>query len=190
MFQKKIISLHFYKNFSLRLATRQIKQIDTINFFFNSESGSSNFCRNKLLLQDWNETVIVLLSPFFLIYILNNFFLKNRPQPGEKPLAAFQNKSALLLSASPGKFGAIRGLIQLRAVLAHVGTLVLPDTLSVPLAHQVLQQQQQIQQQQQQQEQQLQGDGEWRLKDEAMQKSLEAVCRKLVEFVSRNKIDK
>lgn len=59
----------------------------------------------------------------------------SRPSPGEAPLAAFQSKTAALLSASPGALGGLRGLVHLRAILTNIGVLVLPDQLAVSKAH-------------------------------------------------------
>lgn len=58
----------------------------------------------------------------------------SRPEPGEKPLAAFQGKVAALLSASPGVFGGLRGLVHVRAILSNLGVLVLPTQVTVPKA--------------------------------------------------------
>ncbi len=53
----------------------------------------------------------------------------------EPPLAAFRGKAALLLSASPGALGGLRGLVHLRAILGNIGVHVLPDQLSISAAH-------------------------------------------------------
>lgn len=59
----------------------------------------------------------------------------SRPVPGEPPMAAFNNKAATLISASPGALGGLRGLVHLRAILGNIGVLVLPGTVSVPKAN-------------------------------------------------------
>lgn len=52
--------------------------------------------------------------------------------PGGKPsLEAFQGKLVVLMSASPGGFGGMRGLVHLRAILGSIGAIVLPQTRSV-----------------------------------------------------------
>ncbi|ETX06468.1 NADPH-dependent FMN reductase [Candidatus Entotheonella palauensis] len=52
--------------------------------------------------------------------------------PGGKPsLEAFQGKLVVIMSASPGGFGGMRGLVHLRAILGNVGAIVLPQTRSV-----------------------------------------------------------
>lgn len=59
----------------------------------------------------------------------------SRPVPGEAPLIAFRGKVAGLLSASPGGFGGLRGLVHLRSILGNIGVVVLPDQISIPSAH-------------------------------------------------------
>ncbi|MCA9393948.1 MAG: NAD(P)H-dependent oxidoreductase [Candidatus Omnitrophica bacterium] len=53
----------------------------------------------------------------------------------EPPLSAFKGKLALLLSASPGALGGLRGLVHLRAILQNIGVIVLPGQRAVPAAH-------------------------------------------------------
>jgi NAD(P)H-dependent FMN reductase len=59
----------------------------------------------------------------------------SRPAPGEAPLACFKGKVAALLSASPGAFGGLRGLVTVRSILGNIQVLVLPDQVCVPKAH-------------------------------------------------------
>lgn len=59
----------------------------------------------------------------------------SRAEPEERPLAAYKDKLALLVSASPGALGGLRGLVHLRAILGNLGVLVLPDQLAVSKAH-------------------------------------------------------
>ncbi len=59
----------------------------------------------------------------------------SRPASGEAPLACFDGKSAALMSASPGALGGLRGLVHVRSILGNIGTLVLPDQVSIPAAH-------------------------------------------------------
>jgi len=53
----------------------------------------------------------------------------------EKTLVCFRGKAAALLSASPGGFGGMRGLVHLRSILGNIGVIVLPDQVSIPSAH-------------------------------------------------------
>lgn len=59
----------------------------------------------------------------------------SRPAPGEKSLAAYQGKTAALLSASPGALGGLRGLYQLRMILSNVNVLVIPEQFALSAAH-------------------------------------------------------
>jgi chromate reductase len=61
----------------------------------------------------------------------------SRPVNGEDGLASYRNKVAVLMSASPGSFGGLRGLTHLRTILGNIGTIVLPDQLAVGKAHEV-----------------------------------------------------
>jgi len=58
----------------------------------------------------------------------------SRPRDGDAPLAAFTNKVAALLSASPGALGGLRGLVHVRAILGNIGVFVLPTQIAVPKA--------------------------------------------------------
>lgn len=58
----------------------------------------------------------------------------SRPAPGEAPLACFTGKVAVLMSASPGALGGLRGLVHVRAILGNIQVLVLPDQMAVPKA--------------------------------------------------------
>jgi chromate reductase, NAD(P)H dehydrogenase (quinone) len=55
----------------------------------------------------------------------------SRPQPGEPSLACFKDKVAVLMSASPGALGGLRGLIHVRSILGNIGVLVLPDQKAI-----------------------------------------------------------
>ena len=56
----------------------------------------------------------------------------------EPPLAAYLGKSALLLSASPGALGGLRGLYSLRTLLQNIQVTVYPEMLAVRSAHQII----------------------------------------------------
>jgi predicted amidohydrolase YtcJ/NAD(P)H-dependent FMN reductase len=49
-------------------------------------------------------------------------------------LAGFTGKVAVIMSASPGALGGLRGLVHLRAILGNIGVIVLPDQKSIPKA--------------------------------------------------------
>lgn len=56
-------------------------------------------------------------------------------------LTAYQGKVAVLMSASPGALGGLRGLIHLRAILGNIGVIVLPEQVAVMQAHNALDEQ-------------------------------------------------
>lgn len=60
----------------------------------------------------------------------------SRSEPGEPPLACFKEKTAVLMSASPGGLGGLRGLGHVRSILSSIGVLVLPDQRAVGSAYQ------------------------------------------------------
>lgn len=60
----------------------------------------------------------------------------SRPEPGEPSLVCFKEKVAVLMSASPGGLGGLRGLIHVRSILSNIGVLVLPGQKAVGNAHQ------------------------------------------------------
>lgn len=60
----------------------------------------------------------------------------SRPEPNEPSLACFKDKVAVLMSASPGGLGGLRGLVHVRAILGNIGVLVLPDQKAIGSAHQ------------------------------------------------------
>ncbi len=59
----------------------------------------------------------------------------SRELPGESPLACFDKKVAVLMSASPGALGGLRGLVIVRSILSNIRVLVLPQQIAVPRAH-------------------------------------------------------
>lgn len=56
--------------------------------------------------------------------------------PGEVPLVAYRHKVAAIMSASPGGFGGLRGLVHVRMLLTNLGVLVLPRQQAVKQAAQ------------------------------------------------------
>ena len=55
--------------------------------------------------------------------------------PGEAPLTCFVDKVAVIMSASPGALGGLRGLVHLQAILGNIKVIVLPDQIAVPKAY-------------------------------------------------------
>ena len=58
----------------------------------------------------------------------------SRPLPAEPPLKAFRGKVISLIAASPGSLGGLRGLTTARAILSHLGAIVLPGQMALPAA--------------------------------------------------------
>jgi chromate reductase len=58
----------------------------------------------------------------------------SRKNGGDPALTAFQGKTAILMSASPGALGGMRGLVHLRAILGNIGVIVLPEQRAVSQA--------------------------------------------------------
>lgn len=90
----------------------------------------------------------------------------SRSAPGEAPLSAFRGKVAGLLAASPGGLGAMRSLMQTRAVLQATGVLVIPENRTVGQAASAF-------------------DDDGRLRDPAAQAAVERVASRLVDVAAR-----
>lgn len=60
----------------------------------------------------------------------------SRSEPGEPPLVCFKDKTAVLMSASPGGLGGLRGLVHVRSILSNIGVFVLPDQRAIGSASQ------------------------------------------------------
>jgi chromate reductase len=94
----------------------------------------------------------------------------SRPEDGEASLIAFKGKVAALMSASPGGFGGLRGLVHVRAILGNIHVLVIPDQVAVPVVHEALNE-----------------DGSF--KDQDSGKSVADLGKKLTEIVTKLKRD-
>jgi len=92
----------------------------------------------------------------------------SRPLPGEAPLACFTGKVAVLMSASPGALGGLRGLAQVRSILSNIQVLVLPQQVAISKADQA-----------------FNADGT--LKDVKQQAAIEALGQSLAEILIKLK---
>jgi len=90
----------------------------------------------------------------------------SRAAPGEPALAAFRGKVAVLMAASPGALGGLRGLVTVRSILGNIGVIVLPDQLALGRAHEAF-------------------DAEGRLKDERQRAAAEGLGAALARVTSR-----
>ena len=92
----------------------------------------------------------------------------SRPAANEPPVVAFGGKVASLMSTSPGAFGGLRCLVQLRSILGNIGVIVLPDQIAMPRAFEAFEE-----------------DGT--LKDAKTQSSVAALGTSLAAFLARFK---
>lgn len=53
----------------------------------------------------------------------------------EPPLSSYRGKIAVIMSASPGDLGGLRGLVTLRMMLGNLGVTVLPSQRCISTAH-------------------------------------------------------
>ncbi len=90
----------------------------------------------------------------------------SRPADGEGPLAAYKNKVAVLMAASPGGLGGLRGLVHVRAILQNIGVIVLPDQRAVSGAGNAF-------------------DETGQLKDEKLRQSVQGLGAKLASVLTR-----
>lgn len=75
---------------------------------------------------EYNSSITPLLK--------NTIDWASRPVAGEPPLACFAGKWAVVVSASPGALGGLRGLVHVRSILGNIGTHVLAGSISIPQA--------------------------------------------------------
>lgn len=92
----------------------------------------------------------------------------SRPGEGEKPLAAFAGKVAMLMSASPGALGGLRGLVTVRSILGNIQTIVLPHQIALSKSHEAFNE-----------------DGS--MKDAKQQGNIEGLGKQLAEFIAKLK---
>ncbi len=90
----------------------------------------------------------------------------SRSEGDEKELAAFRGKTAAVMSASPGALGGMRSLSVLRAILANIGVLVLPQQVALPKAHEAF-------------------DEKGALKDAKRQAAVDAEAKALVDLLKK-----
>ncbi len=76
---------------------------------------------------EYNSSITPLLK--------NSIDWASRPEPNEPGLVCFRDKVAVLMSASPGVLGGLRGLVHVRAILGNIGVIVLPDQKAIPNAN-------------------------------------------------------
>jgi len=96
----------------------------------------------KLKILFKNHDVFLISSPEYNSSVTpvlkNTIDWISRPVEGEVSMEPFVNKTALLMSASPGNLGGLRGQYALRYILQNIGVLVLPDFITIGRAHETL----------------------------------------------------
>lgn len=93
----------------------------------------------------------------------------SREETDDEPsLVAFRGKAAALFAASPGALGGMRGLVTVRSILGNIGVHVLPEHVTVSVAHQAF-------------------DEAGKLKDERKAKQVASLAQALVTFVTKLK---
>ncbi len=91
----------------------------------------------------------------------------SRAESDDEPdLAAYKGKVAGLLSASPGGFGGMRGLVTLRSLLGNIGVLVVPNQFALSKAYEKF-------------------DEAGQLKDPREQESVRGVVTKVLEITGK-----
>ena len=100
--------------------------------------------------------------------VKNDIDWASRSGPGEPAMAAFAGKIAGIMAASPGLIGGYCGLFHLRALLGSIGTLVLPEQVSLAKANEAF-------------------DENSRLKDPKSQAAVEKLALRLVDVTGRLK---
>lgn len=107
---------------------------------------------------EYNSSITPLLK--------NTIDWASRPAPGDPPLACYKDKVAVIMSASPGGLGGLRGLVHVRSILGNIGVLVLPDQKAIGGAGQAF-------------------DDQGRLKDAEQQAAVEALGSRLAIVLSK-----
>ena len=90
------------------------------------------------------------------------------PRPEMAGVSCYRDKVAVIMSASPGGLGGMRGLVHVRAILGNIGVIVLPDERAVSNADQAF-------------------DDSDKFKDSKLQAKIEALGAKLATFIEKTK---
>ena len=88
--------------------------------------------------------------------------------PNEKNLSCYTDKVVALLSASPGGFGGMRGLVHVRSMFGSINSIVLPQQKCIPNASSAF-------------------DDAGNFKDAKVQSDVQAIGRTLADFLKKHK---
>lgn len=99
---------------------------------------SSGLPENALKLKEMmlNSDGFLIASPEYnssITGVLKNMidWTSRQVTPEEVALSCFVDKVAVIMSASPGGLGGLRGLVHLRAILENIQTIVLPSQKAI-----------------------------------------------------------
>ncbi|MCZ6853522.1 MAG: NAD(P)H-dependent oxidoreductase [Gammaproteobacteria bacterium] len=124
--------------------------------------------RLKNLLQE-NAGFIVTCpeyNGFITPLLINAIDWCTRSEDASVDLSGFSDKTVLIASASPGPGGGNRSNTHLKTMLSGIGAIVIPQTLTVPAAHNAF-------------------DDQGRFLDDAMEKRAERLIAKFIQFTNR-----
>ena len=140
-FNKKLITAAAQAG---RQAGAQVTQIDLADFplpiYHGDLEANEGLPDNARKLKDTflGHDALMIASPEYnsgySALLKNTIDWVSRPVKGEPALACFAGKTALIMSASPGALGGLRGLVQLRSVLSNISVLVLPEQVAISKA--------------------------------------------------------
>jgi len=86
---------------------------------------------------------VVIVSPennsTYSALLKNTIDWASRRRTGEAKFECFAGKVAIIMSASPGPYGGLRGLLSLRALLGNIDFIVLPNQMTLPSADKAFQ---------------------------------------------------
>ena len=90
----------------------------------------------------------------------------SRKEGAEAPLVCFEGKCVAIISASPGAYGAFLSLTAVQTIFSKLGSVVIPDSFSLPKAHEAF-------------------DSDGNLKDAKQLALVEEVASSLVDYLKK-----
>lgn len=124
--------------------------------------------RLKKLLQE--NTGLIITCPeyngFMTPLLVNAIDWCTRSEDASVDLSGFADKTILIASASPGPGGGSRANTHLKTMLSGIGSIVFPQTLTVPSAYNAF-------------------DDQGRFLDDSMAKRAQRLIKKFVQFTNR-----